>query len=173
MNLFTKLAPMVEAGLEFTFKVKKSPEGLQVDLLPHAGKDNKIGVALPARALVGTAAELDAGVGDFLDAFVATTMRVNEQIETATASLKAEEAEAEAARKTALENKSKTSSTTTRTPGKKPAKAPTLLGGEEDDEGSDGETTSAAAPAAAPAESPAAAPAASVEPADGGLGSLF
>ncbi|HEX2543285.1 MAG TPA: PRTRC system protein E [Ramlibacter sp.] len=101
MQLITPFLPLLKGGVILTLRLSAAAgDSIQLDFLPH-GKDSATGVSLPPRALVGTAAELEAHLDDFLPRYAASVVRVAGFVADAEAQLKAlEDAAAAQARQT-------------------------------------------------------------------------
>jgi PRTRC genetic system protein E len=173
MKLISPFKSLIQGGVILNLKISAAGgENIQLDILPQ-GKDSATGVALPPKALVGTADEIDAHLEDYLQKYAASVARVADVVANADAELKTIEDAAAAQAKKAVEDKSKAkapaskpgSKTTSAAPRNKDMKAG-LLSEDNDDDGNDddqGSTTllttgsssetpvSDGAPAAAPA----------------------
>lgn len=91
MSLIEKLAPLVAAGVVVHLTLRKAGDKVQLEILPEADT-RKTGIAIPPRAFLGTAQELDAGLEDFLPNYVRSATGLNDQIaETAQVMAQAEE----------------------------------------------------------------------------------
>lgn len=178
MNLIQPFEALIKNGVSLTFKIAAAGEQIQLNILP-TGKDSKTGVALPPKALFGTAAELDQHLEEFATKYAASVTRIADVVATADADLEKQEKEAsELARKAVDDKRNKApakpgaKSTSSTTPAKKRDMGAGLIGddsgGGEDEEHEHDEgapnttlnTTSdgageAVAPAAAPASAPA------------------
>lgn len=106
MKLIQPFEALIKNGVSVTFKMTAAGDGdqIQLDILP-AGKDSKTGVALPPRALLGTAAELDANLEDFLQKYAGAVTRIADVVANADQELQQVEAEAATAARKALEQK--------------------------------------------------------------------
>jgi len=113
MKLIQSLQPLLAQGIALTLKLSASGENkIQLDIIP-VGKDNKAGIALPAKAVIGSAQELDEGLEDFLAKYSATVGRVANIAADADAELQALEKQAtEQARKALEEKRNKQASPT-------------------------------------------------------------
>lgn len=116
MKLIQPFEALLRNGVTLTFKVAAAGDQIQLDILP-AGKDTKTGVALPARALLGTAAELDANLEAFLEKYAGSVTRIADVVASADQELQAVEAAASTAARKAVEDKR-----AAKTPGKTQAK---------------------------------------------------
>jgi PRTRC genetic system protein E len=65
MKLIEHFDALIKAGVVLHFKIAAAGDNVQLDIIP-VGKDSKTGVSLPPQALVGSAAEIDAGLGRVL-----------------------------------------------------------------------------------------------------------
>jgi PRTRC genetic system protein E len=132
MNFLKKLAPLCHGGISFAFKVSAASDGMiQLDILP-IGKI-ECGAGLPAKAITGTAEEIDAGLEQFLDKFLGTVSEVNTAFIDAERQIAAQAAlakEAAAAKVKAKVNAPKTSGAT-------PKATPSLIGADNDFDGTD------------------------------------
>jgi len=177
MNLIQSFAALLAQGVTVNLKLTASgPDKIQLDFVPVA-KENKAGIALPVKALIGTAQELDEHLPAFLAKYVATVTSVASIATSADAELAAAEREASELAKKALEAKrgskpSKTASTPAAV--KRRDTGAGLIDDEDEDEGTTGSggsqdsdedalpsttlNTNTAAPAAAAAAPAAAAP---------------
>lgn len=95
MNLFQQFAPLVAAGVTIQMKLSANGEKMQLDLIPVA-KENKAGITLTPKALVATAAELDAQLPTFLESYLASQVTISGLIEQSQAELTAAEEAARA-----------------------------------------------------------------------------
>ncbi|MBC5767591.1 PRTRC system protein E [Ramlibacter albus] len=157
MKLIQPFAALIQNGVELTFRLKAAGDtNIQMDILP-TGKDSKTGVALPPKALIGTAAELDASLEEYLGKYAASVTTIADVVAKADEELQAvEKASSDAARK-AVEDKRKTgksgsakTSSTTKTKSTDSGLIDDVGGDDDDDEGTTLNTTSTP-PAAAPA----------------------
>lgn len=172
MKLIQPFAALINNGVTLTFKLAAAGEKIQLDILP-SGKDSKTGVALPPKALVGTAEDLDANLEAYLEKYAASLSTIADVVAKADVDLEAaEKAASDTARKAVEEkrNKTKPGKSTPALSGPKKKDATTGLidtddddagetgGGEEDEQDATtlDTTGSAAAPAAAPAAAGAA-----------------
>jgi PRTRC genetic system protein E len=119
MQLISPFASLIKGGVILNLKISAAGgENIQLDILPQ-GKDSATGVALPPKALVGTAQELDTHVEGYMQKYAASLVRVADVVASADAELKTIEDTASAQARKALEEKSKSEGTTPR-PGTKP-----------------------------------------------------
>lgn len=100
MQLITPFLTLLQGGVVLTLRLSATAGGnIQLDILPH-GKDSSTGVALPPRALVGTAQELDDNLEAYLQKYAASVARVADIVAGADAELQAiEQAASTQARK--------------------------------------------------------------------------
>lgn len=107
MQLITPFVPLLQGGMVLTLRLSAaSGQNIQLDLLPH-GKDSATGVALPARALVGSAQELEEHLEAYLQKYAASVLRVADLVAHADADLKAIEDAAAAEARRAVHSKGK------------------------------------------------------------------
>jgi PRTRC genetic system protein E len=119
MQLISPFASLIMGGVILNLKISAAGgENIQLDILPQ-GKDSATGVALPPKALVGTAHELDTHLEEYLRKFAASLARVADVVANADAELKIMEDAVSAHTRKAIEEKSKSKATTPR-PGTKP-----------------------------------------------------
>lgn len=174
MNLIQPFEALIKNGVSLTFKIAAAGEQIQLNILP-SGKDTKTGVALPPKALIGTAAELDQHLEEFVQKYAASVQRIADVVATADADLDKNEKEASEVARKAVEDK-KNSKPAAAKPGTKSASTTALAkkrdmgaglieeeggGGDDDDDddlpnttpnttgGRAGESAAPAAPAAA------------------------
>jgi PRTRC genetic system protein E len=103
MKLIQHFEELLKGGVTLKITICAAGDNLRMDILP-IGKDSKTGVSLPPRALVGTAAELDAGLDEFLPKYAASVKRISAVVADADAELEAvEKAAAEQARQAVAE----------------------------------------------------------------------
>lgn len=149
---------LIQNGVELTFRLKAAGDtNIQMDILP-TGKDSKTGVALPPKALIGTAAELDASLEEYLGKYAASVTTIADVVAKADEELQAvEKASSDAARK-AVEDKRKTgksgsakSSTTTKVKSADSGLIEAAGGDDDDDDEGTTLNTTSTAPASAPA----------------------
>jgi PRTRC genetic system protein E len=104
MQLITPFVPLLRGGVVLTLRIcAAAGQNIQLDLLPQ-GKDSSTGVALPARALVGTAQELDEHLEAYLQKYASWVTRVADIVAGADAEMQAiEDAASAQARKAVAE----------------------------------------------------------------------
>lgn len=96
MQLITPFLALLQGGVVLTLRLSATAGGnIQLAILPH-GKDSATGVALPPRALVGTAQELDDNLEAYLQKYAASVARVADIVAGADAELQAIEQAASA-----------------------------------------------------------------------------
>ena len=96
MQLITPFLTLLQGGVVLTLRLSATAGGnIQLDILPQ-GKDSATGVALPPRALVGTAQELDDHLEAYLQKYAASVARVADIVAGADAELQAIEQAASA-----------------------------------------------------------------------------
>jgi PRTRC genetic system protein E len=145
MNLFQQFAPLVAAGVTIQMKLSANGEKMQLDLIPVA-KENKAGITLTPKALVATAAELDAQLPTFLESYLTSQVTISGLIEQSQAELSAAEEAAKAASKPGAKPSA---------PLKKPRDMTAgLMTGDEDDTGDEGGTDNESVPNEEPAQAP-------------------
>lgn len=134
MQLITPFLSLLQGGVVLTLRMSAGAgQNIRLDLLPH-GKDSATGVALPPRALVGTAQELDEHLEAYLQKYASSVTRVADIVSNADAELQAIEEAASAQARKAVADRSRS---------KAPKAAdtshagPPLVGGEDED-GDDG-----------------------------------
>lgn len=99
MSLFTKLAPLVQAGVVVHLTLRQVGQEMQLEILPLRGT-SETGIAIPPRAFLATPEELDDKIPAFLDGYVAAAVDITDQIAMTTAAMdKAKEAAREATKK--------------------------------------------------------------------------
>jgi PRTRC genetic system protein E len=119
MHLISPFASLIKGGVILNLKISAGGgENIQLDILPQ-GKDSATGVALPPKALVGTAQELDTHLEEYLHKYAASLERMADVVANADAELKTLEDAALAQARNAIQDKSKSKATTAR-PGTKP-----------------------------------------------------
>ena len=107
MQLISPFASLIKGGVILNLKISAAGgENIQLDILPQ-GKDSATGVALPPKALVGTAQELDTHLEDYLRKYAASLARLADVLANADAELKTMEDAASAQARKAIEDKSK------------------------------------------------------------------
>jgi PRTRC genetic system protein E len=79
MSLFTKLAPLVQAGAVVHLTLRQSGNLMQLEILP-AIDAGKTGITVPARAFQASPEELDREIPGFLDHYVAGAVNLSDQI---------------------------------------------------------------------------------------------
>lgn len=191
MKLISPFKSLIQGGVILNLKISAAGgENIQLDILSQ-GKDSATGVALPPKALVGTADEIDAHLEDYLQKYAASVARVADVVANADAELKTIEDAAAAQAKKAVEDKSKAKApapkpgtkTASAAPGKD-MKAGLLSEGDDEDNGDDddqasttllttGSTGETPTPTGAPAAAPAPAPAAVMASAEAMSSDLF
>lgn len=123
MTLFTKLAPLVQAGVVVHLTLRQVGKDMQLEILPVCDA-GKTGITVPPRAFLATAEELDEKVPSMLEAYVSAANNINDQIAVTVAVMEKAQEDAREATKKAQQTKATTParSTTNATPGSKPAK---------------------------------------------------
>jgi PRTRC genetic system protein E len=107
MKLISPFKSLIKGGVILNLKISAAGgENIQLDIFPQ-GKDSATGVALPPKALVGTADEIDAHLEDYLQKYAASVARIADVVANADAELKTIEDAAAAQAKKAVEDKSK------------------------------------------------------------------
>lgn len=169
MSLFTKLAPLVQAGAVVHITLRQVGANMQLEILPEVDA-GKTGISIPPRAFQATPEELDEKIPGFLDTYVGAAININDQIAVTVAVMDKAQEEARETTKKLQTAKASTPvrSAATTASGAKPQKPRNTNAGflDDDDEGgSDGDT---------PGGEPAVAPEAGT-PADAGtvVESLF
>lgn len=120
MKLIQPFEALIQNGVSLTFKFAAAGDGqIQLDILP-AGKDTKTGVALPPKALFGTAAELDANLEEFVEKYANSVTRIVDVVANADQELQQAEAAAATQARKAVEDK-RTKTTTKPGVGGKPS----------------------------------------------------
>jgi PRTRC genetic system protein E len=186
MKLIQNFESLIQGGVALTFKVAAAGDRIRLDIIA-TGKDTKTGVALPSKAILGTATEIDNALDEFLPKYAGSVGRISDVLANADAELAAAEKSSSEAARRAVDEKAKG-----KTAGKPNVKSNAgakrdlkagILGGEEgggeeggDEEGGDDDgdgegsaastTLNTATPAAAPA---AAAPRAAANALDASL----
>jgi PRTRC genetic system protein E len=111
MQLISPFASLIKGGVILNLKISAAGgENIQLDILPQ-GKDSATGVALPPKALVGTAQELDTHLEEYLHKYAASLARVADVVAKADAELKTLEDAASAQARQAVTDKSKSNAT--------------------------------------------------------------
>lgn len=112
MKLIQPFEALIQNGVSLTLKFTAAGDGqIQLDILP-AGKDTKTGVALPPKALFGTAAELDANLEGFVEKYANSVQRIAEVVANADQELQQVEAAAATQARQAIDTKRANKSTT-------------------------------------------------------------
>lgn len=142
MKLIEHFEGLLKGGVVLKINICAAGDNYQMDIIP-VGKDSKTGVSLPPKALVGTAAELDGGLDDFLPKYAASVTRISQVVANADAELElAEKAASDQARQAVTDkakNKSKlvpAKSHSPTSPKRDPAKG-MLEGSDDDGQGDD------------------------------------
>lgn len=171
MQLFTKLEPLIKAGVVMRLTIKAVGDNMQVDILPECDT-GKTGIAIPPRAFMASAAELDAEFPGVLDTYVPSAVGLTEQIAVTQAILDKATAEAKEASAKAAEARTTSGSTPARPAKAGAAAAPKKrnmnAGFDDDDEDDTSAGGGEGDPATTPTESVAQAPVTSGEPAVAG-----
>lgn len=108
MKLIQPFEALIRNGVTLTFRLAAAGDQIQLDILP-SGKDTKTGVALPPRALLGSAADLDEHLEAFVEKYAGSVTRIADVVANADQDLKqAEDAAAAQARKAVEEKRSNT-----------------------------------------------------------------
>ena len=127
MQLISPFASLIRGGVILNLKISAAGgENIQLDILPQ-GKDSATGVALPPKALVGTAQELDAHLEEYLRKYAASLARVADVVAGADAELRTLEEAASAQVRKAVHDRSKSKGESG-----KPAGKPAAGGGRKD-----------------------------------------
>lgn len=79
MKLFTQFAPLVQAGVVVHLTLRAVGGKMQLEILP-ACDSGETGIAIPPRAFLAPAEDLDKDIPDFLDTYVSTAMNLSDQI---------------------------------------------------------------------------------------------
>lgn len=79
MSLFTKLAPLVQAGAVVHITLRQVGANMQLEILPEVDA-GKTGITIPPRAFQATPEELDEKIPGFLDTYVGAAVNINDQI---------------------------------------------------------------------------------------------
>lgn len=142
MSLFTKLAPLVQAGAVVHITLRQVGANMQLEILPEVDA-GKTGISIPPRAFQATPEELDAKIPGFLDTYVGAAVNLSDQIAVTVAVMDKAQEDARETTKKAQVAKTTTPAraTTAPTSGTKPAKTRNTNAGflEEDDPGGDDE----------------------------------
>jgi PRTRC genetic system protein E len=104
MKLIQPFAALIQRGVSLTFNISAAGEQIQLNILP-SGKDTKTGVALPPKALIGSAEELDQHLEEYLSKYAGAVTRIADVLATADVDLQAAEKEATDQARQALEEK--------------------------------------------------------------------
>lgn len=142
MKLIEHFEGLLKGGVVLKINICAAGDRFQMDIIP-VGKDSKTGVSLPPKALVGTAAELDAGLDDFLPKYAASVTRIADVVANADVELEAVEKTASDQARQAVADKAKTKvksmpakTHSSATPKRDPAKG-MLDGGDDGAQGED------------------------------------
>ncbi len=169
MNLIQPFAALIKNGVNLTFKLAAAGDNIQLDILP-SGKDSKTGVALPPKALIGTAEDLDANLEAYLQKYAASLTTIADVVAKADDDLQAAEKVASETARKAVEDKRKSGKTSTSKPTASPKRKDAASGlidtdddtnSEEEGEGGEGDDAATTlntlnnAPAAMPAQATA------------------
>jgi PRTRC genetic system protein E len=128
MNFIQPFETAIRNGVTLVFKVSAAGEQIQLDILP-SGKDSKAGIALPPKALLGTAQELDEHLEAFMAKYAVAISRISEVIARADGDLHQLETTATEQARLALEEKrSRTAGKSARTQSAAPHKADRTAG---------------------------------------------
>lgn len=142
MTLFTKFAPLVQAGVVVHLTLRQVGNNMQLEILPVCDA-GKTGITVPPRAFLASPEELDQKIPGFLDGYVAASVDINDQIAVTVAVMDKAQEDAREATKKAQEAKPSTPArgSTTSTAGTKPAKVRDTNAGfmEDEDEDTGGE----------------------------------
>jgi PRTRC genetic system protein E len=111
MKLIQSLAPVLAQGVQVMLKLSANGEQVQLDILP-TGKENKAGIVIPPKTILGTAQEIDEGLEDFMAKYCQSAGRIVSIANSADADLQAAEKEAADKAKQALDEKRKTKTST-------------------------------------------------------------
>ena len=106
MKLIQHFEALIKGGVVLNFKIAAAGENVQLDIIP-VGKDNKTGISLPPRALVGTASEIDEALDEYLPKYAGSVSRIADVVANADTEIAAAEAAAASQAKRAVEDKSK------------------------------------------------------------------
>jgi PRTRC genetic system protein E len=107
MQLISPFASLIRGGVILNLKIAAAGgDNIQLDILPR-GKDSATGVALPPKALVGSAQELDAHLEEYLRKYAASLARLADLVASADAELKTMEDAARAQARKAVDEKGK------------------------------------------------------------------
>ncbi len=166
MSLFTKLAPLVQAGAVVHITLRQVGANMQLEILPEVDA-GKTGISIPPRAFQATPEELDAKIPGFLDTYVGAAVNINDQIAVTVAVMDKAQEEARETTKKLQTAKASTParSAATTTNGTKPQKSRNTNAGflEDDDDDNLETVTSGDEPEAAQAADSSVAQVAAVE----------
>lgn len=139
MTLFTKFAPLVQAGVVVHLTMRQVGKDMQLEILPVCDA-GKTGITVPPRAFLATPEELDEKIPGFLDTYVSAAVSINDQIAVTVAVMDKAQEDAREATKKAQQAKATTPArtSTATTSGTKPVKTRNLNAGFLDD-GEDGD----------------------------------
>lgn len=104
MKLIQSLSPLLAQGVQIKMMLQANGEQIQLDILP-AGKENKAGISLPPKSVIGTAAELDENLEAFMEKYGQGVTRISSIIAASDADLERAEKDAQERAKAALEEK--------------------------------------------------------------------
>lgn len=124
MTLFTKFAPLVQAGVVVHLTLRQVGKNIQLEILPVCDA-GKTGITVPPRAFLASPEELDENIPGFLDTYVSAAVDINDQIAVTVAVMDKAQEDAREATKKAQEAKASTParSSTASTSVTKPVKA--------------------------------------------------
>jgi len=139
MSLFTKLAPLVQAGAVVHITLRQVGANMQLEILPEVDA-GKTGITIPPRAFQATPEELDEKIPGFLDTYVGAAVNINDQIAVTVAVMEKAQEEARETTKKLQTAKASTParSAATTASGTQPQKARNTNAGfldDDDDEG--------------------------------------
>lgn len=107
MKLISPFKSLIQGGVILNLKISAAGgDNIQLDILPQ-GKDSATGVALPPKALVGTAQEIDENLEEYLQKYAASVARVADLVAGADAELKTIEDAAAAQARKAIDEKTR------------------------------------------------------------------
>jgi len=160
MTLFTKFAPLVQAGVVVHLTLRQVGKDMQLEILPVCDA-GKTGITVPPRAFLASPEELDEKIPGLLDTYVSAAVDINDQIAVTVAVMGQAQEDAREATKKAQQAKTTTPARTSAATSSetKPAKTRKTNAGflDEDDDGSDGDVIGAGSqPDAAPHDGEAA-----------------
>jgi PRTRC genetic system protein E len=143
MTLFTKFAPLVQAGVVVHLTMRQVGKDMQLEILPVCDA-GKTGITVPPRAFLASPEELDEKIPGMLDTYVSAAVSINDQIAVTVAVMDKAQEDAREATKKAQQAKTTTPArtSTATTSGAKPVKtrntnAGFLEEGDDDDAGGD------------------------------------